>query len=84
MRTSFLFTPETPEEQKALLSLIGEVKARTAQPEAPQSKFQLTAPECKVCGEVMIKKTGEKNGKKWVGWFCLKSTIEDNHPPLWL
>jgi hypothetical protein len=37
---------------------------------------------CSVCGSSMVEREGtNKDGKKWHGYFCPKSTKEINHPP---
>lgn len=61
-------------------------KVHLDEQQPPATWTQFSAPICEVCGEIMEKKTGvsQKNGKPWAGWFCPKSTKEDNHPPRWM
>jgi hypothetical protein len=82
MKRSIILTPETPEEWKAILSLAEVETPATGQPSEPQ--MQYSTPTCEQCGATMVKRTGEKNGKAWAGWFCTKSTKEDKHPVKWL
>lgn len=35
---------------------------------------------CEKCNTKMVRKDGEKDGKKWTGYFCPKSTLQDKHP----
>lgn len=35
---------------------------------------------CERCNTRMVMKEGVKDGKKWTGYFCPKSTLQDKHP----
>lgn len=35
---------------------------------------------CERCKSKMVMREGEKDGKKWTGYFCPKSTLQDKHP----
>lgn len=79
--TVMLFDLLFDEDQDGHISTQGEfrVKKGTTKPvqqtNAPQTNIEptttpLDARMCEKCGSQMVHKTGEKNGKKWAGWFC--------------